>query len=102
MRAVCSAYLSCLTREDDFGAVDERDVITEFLDALHVVGGEHEGRSLGLEGKDLALEYLSIYGVKATEWLIEDQQAGLMHDGRDELDLLLHPLRELFDALVPP
>ena len=66
------------------------------------MGGEHESRSLSLEGKDLALENLGIYGVKATEWLIEDQQAGLMHDGRDELDLLLHSLRELFDALVPP
>ena len=54
MRAVCSAYLSCLTREDDFGTVDERDVITKLFDALHVVGGEHESRSLGLEGEDLA------------------------------------------------
>src|SRR5512147_3178077 len=34
--------------------------------------------------------------VQTAEWLIEDQKVGLVDHRADELDLLLHPFRELF------
>src|SRR5690606_21033963 len=34
--------------------------------------------------------------------LVENQELGFMHDGRDELHLLLHPLREILGASLRP
>ena len=80
----------------------EGDVVTEFLDALHVVRREDEGCPLGFELEDLPLAELGIDGVKATEGFVEDEELGFVKHRRDELNLLLHPFGELLDTLLPP
>ena len=38
---------------------------------------------------------LDIYGVEARKRLVQDQEIGVVQDGRDELNLLLHSLRKV-------
>src|SRR5256712_13063851 len=48
------------------------------------------------------LQYLRIDGIEPGERLVQHEELGLVQDGRDELHLLLHALRELVHATHAP
>ena len=83
-------------------AIDQSDVVAEFLDAVHIVGREDDGGTGIAEFEDFALDDGCIDGVEAGEWLIEDQELGIMEHGNDKLNLLRQTLGEFLDLFVPP
>ena len=63
---------------------------------------EDDGLALSLEAEELLLEELGVDGVESAEGLVHDEELGVVEQCADDLHLLLHPLGELIDALVPP
>ena len=96
------AHFVHIAREHHPRVVDECDLVANLLHRGHVVRRENQRSPLGLEAEHFALELLGIDGVEAAKGFVEDEQCGPMHDGDDELHLLLHALRELLQAPVPP
>jgi hypothetical protein len=80
--------------------VDEADVVAHLFDLIHAVGGEEDGFALGAEVDEGVLQEGGVDGIEAGEGLVHDDEVGLVEEGGDELDLLLHALGEVFGALV--
>lgn len=100
--AETAAHVAHFAAEYHAGVADEGDVVAEFFDALHVVGGEDDGVTGIAEFEDFALEEVGVEGVEAREGFVENEQGRAVHDGGDELHLLLHAFGEFFEAFVPP
>ena len=56
---------------------------------------------LGRKLKDLVLQHLPGHGVQRTEWLIHQQQLGILCEAACDLHPLLHATRELPRKLIP-
>jgi hypothetical protein len=88
--------------EELLRAIEERDAVAEPLGLLHDVRREDDRLALLLEVLEEVLEEDDVDGVEAGERLVEDEDLGVVHDGAQELHLLLHALRELFRLLAEP
>ena len=91
-----------LASDDQMGFVDQGDIVAEFLDRLHVVGGQDDGRAFVTEPQYLVPYHLGVDGVESGEGFVENQQLRFVKYGGDELDLLGHALGKFLDFLVPP
>ena len=100
--AETAAHVAHFAAEYHAGVADEGDVVAEFFDALHVVGGEDDGVAGVAEFEDFALEEVGVEGVEAREGFVENEQGRAVHHGGDELHFLLHAFGEFFETLVPP
>src|SRR5690606_27528597 len=77
---------------DAAAAVDKQDVVAEAFGRFHQVRGEDDRLFLGPEFRQDIDHELDIYGIESRERFVKNEQVGVMKHGRDELDLLLHPL----------
>lgn len=100
--AETAAHVAHFAAEYHAGVADEGDVVAEFFDALHVVGGEDDGVTGVAEFENFALEEVGVEGVEAREGFVENEQGRAVHHGGDELHFLLHAFGEFFETLVPP
>ena len=80
--------------------VDDGDGVAELLDLLHLVGAEDDGAAPPRELQERLLQHRGVDGVQTAEWLVHEQDIGVVEDARDELDLLLVALAELVGAPV--
>ena len=86
--------------EDDVAVVDEADGVAHLFDLVHAVGGEEDGAALFAEVDEGVHEEGGVDGIEAAEGLVHDDELGLVEQGGDELDLLLHALGEVFGLFV--
>src|SRR5579863_5940844 len=80
--------------------IDEADGVAEFFDLVHAMSGKEDGLALILEIDEGALEQRSVDRIEAAEGLVHDDEAGIVEQAGDELNLLLHALGELFGFLL--
>ena len=81
-------------------AVHHDDVVAQFLGVRHHVRGEQDRRAALVLLEDERPQRTRADRVEAAERLVENQQIRLVDDGREELHLLLHALRELLAPLA--
>ena len=79
--------------------VDDRDRVAELLGHLELVRAEDEGLAPIAHLEEGGLEQRDVDRVEPGERLVHQDHVGVVEDGRDELHLLLVPLRE---RLGPP
>src|SRR6185436_8766918 len=91
-----------LAGQHDPALGDEADVVADPLGQLHAVGGEDDALALLAVVEEEVLEQLLVQGIETGEWLVEEEQVGLVEDGADELHLLLHAFGELLDLGLAP
>src|SRR5579862_8602606 len=77
-------------------------MIAYLLDLLHSMSTEDDRSSLLSQCVYFVLDQVGIYGVKATEWLIKDNEFRPVKYRDDKLQLLPHPLAEVLNFFVPP
>ena len=90
------------TVQYDLRMVDEGDMVADFLHGSHVVGGEDNRVPFRFQLHDFLLQAVSVHWVESAERFVQDEQLRFMDNRDDELHLLLHSLRQLFQLLVPP
>jgi hypothetical protein len=83
-------------------AKDHEDAVAHPLGNRHVVGAEDNGRALGSKGVDGFPENVGVHRVEPRKRFVQDEQFGLRDDGRNELHLLRHALRQRLNGLVQP
>ncbi len=86
--------------EHQLSLVNQRDGVAELLHLVHAVGAEQDRPALFAQVDQRIHQQRRVDRVESAEWLVHDDQFGLMQQRGDELDLLLHSLRELFGLLV--
>ena len=80
--------------------MDEADGVAELLNLVHAVGGKEDRFARVFQFDERVLQQDGVDGVEAGERLVHDDELGIVQQRRDELDLLLHALGELFGFLV--
>src|SRR5580704_7507320 len=85
--------------EDEMTARDEGDGVADFFDLIHAMGAEEDGLALLAQVDEGVHEEGGVDGIEAAEGFVHDDEVGFVEEGGDELDLLLHALRELFGFL---
>src|SRR5438552_2827605 len=88
--------------EDLLRAREEADLIAELLGLLENMGGEDDRLAPLAEIRQVFLDDRRVDRIEARKRLVQDQDLGVVDDRRDELDLLLHALRELVHLLFQP
>jgi hypothetical protein len=79
---------------------DDAYMVAEPLGVLDQVRAEEDRPAGALKvGDDLA-ESALVQRIEAPEGFVQDDDLGLVEDRGDELELLLHPLRQVLDAVV--
>ena len=96
---VAALDLAHAAGEDEMAARDEGDGVADLFDLIHAVGAEEDGLALLAEVDEGVHEERGVDGIEAAEGLVHDDEVGLVEQGGDELDLLLHALGELFGLL---
>ena len=99
---VLLTYFIDMPLQHNTRVIDQRDLLADGLDALHVVGREQHGAALLLQAQDFDLELVGVDRVKARERLVKDEQAWLVDYRGDELHLLLHAFAQRLELLVAP
>ncbi len=89
-----------IAAEQDIAAVDQRDVIADFLHIAHLVGGKDDQPPLTHKAGDSVLEHLGVHRVQPAEGLIEDQDIRLIQKALGDLYLLLVALGEGLQLFV--
>ena len=83
-------------------ARDDHDAIAHSLGLFHDVGGEeHRSPAPGDFDHDI-LHDLKVDRVEPGKRLVQEHQLRVVDERAGELDLLLHPLGEVFDPLESP
>jgi hypothetical protein len=91
-----------LAGQHDPAVLDDHHVLAQVLDQIQLVAGEQHRRAPRRQaGQQLAHD---AHGNRAKpgERLIQHQQAGLVHQRRDQLDPLLVPVRQRLQAVRRP
>src|SRR5450759_1951092 len=88
--------------EDLLAAEKERDPLAEALGLLEDTRREDDRLSALLERGQEVLHEDDVDRVEAGEWLVQDQDLGVVHDRAEELHLLLHALAQLLGLLLEP
>src|SRR5690606_31549265 len=79
---------------------EDAHVVADPLGLLDHVRAEDDRALLALQIQDDLLEQLLVDHVQAAEGLVEDHDVRLVQHGRDELDFLLVPLRQLLQPCI--
>ncbi len=82
--------------DDHPAAIDDRDRLAHGLDRLHLVGREDERPTFVAELEERLAEEGDVDGIETGERLVHEQDRRVVEDRRDQLDLLLVALAELF------
>jgi hypothetical protein len=85
---------------DDAAAVDDADVVGELVGLLQVLRGEEDRRTLVVERPHLLPDGLATDRVEAGRRLVEEEDAGLVHQRRGEVEAPLHAARIGADAAI--
>ena len=96
------AHLVHTAAQHHLRTVDQRDVVADFFNTAHVVGGEDDGVPFVTEFEDFSLQQIGVQGVEARERFVENEKFGSVEDSDDKLHFLRHTLREFLKFLVPP
>src|SRR6476659_8556743 len=88
--------------QDLLRARHQADLVAELLGLLEDVRREDDRLSLLPKLAQVFLDDCGVDRIESRERLVQDQDLRIVDDGRDELDLLLHPLRELIHFLLEP
>ena len=80
--------------------VDHDHVLAELLGVRHDVRREEDRGTALLLGRHEILQQPDADRVEAAERLVENDQLGPVDDGRNELDAVEHPLRQLLTLLL--
>src|SRR5664279_2369999 len=91
-----------LSFEHAAAMIDEADGIAQSLDLVHAMRGEQNGFARFLQLDHHVFQHHGIGWVESGERFVEDHEIGIVQQGGDELDLLLHSLGEFLDFLVGP
>src|SRR6185437_3722617 len=83
-------------RENEIAVMDERDRVTELFNLVHAMRGEENGAALVAKVNERVLQDGCVDGIETAEGLVHDDEFGFVQQRRNELDLLLHSLGELF------
>src|SRR5882724_6532903 len=81
---------------------DDAQLLAQLLRLLHDVGREQDRFPAAAQVEHRVLHDLGVHRIEARERLVENQEVRVVQHGRDELHLLLHPLRQLIDAAQFP
>src|SRR5882762_4697402 len=81
---------------------DDAQLLAQPLGLLHDVRGEEDGLATAVQIEHHVFHYLSVDGIETREGLVQDHEVGVVQHRRNELHLLLHPLRQLVDAAQSP
>src|SRR6267143_1047158 len=81
---------------------DNAQLLAQLLGLLHDVCGEEDRLATAVQIEDHVFHHLSVDRIEPRERLIQDHEVGVVQHRRNELDLLLHPLRQLIDASQSP
>src|SRR6266403_3130762 len=81
---------------------DDAQLLAQLLGLLHDVRREQDRLPAAAQVEHRVLHDLRVHRIETRERLVENHQVRVVEHRRDELDLLLHPLRELVDAAQSP
>jgi hypothetical protein len=82
--------------------VNHGDVLTKILHEVELVAGEQHGAAVsGPQPQGLG-QARHRHRVQAGERLVEHDDLRIVHQGRGQLETLLHTARELVGAIAPP
>src|SRR6266849_1878362 len=81
---------------------DDAQLLAQLFCLLHDVGREQDRFPAAAQVEHRVLHDLGVHRIEAGERLVENQEVRIVQHGRDELHLLLHPLRQLIDAAQFP
>src|ERR1700739_2956527 len=79
--------------------IDKAEGIERFFSLVHAMGGEDDGLAFVLQIQKGLFQQLGIDRIEAAEGLIHHDQAGIVEQRTDELNLLLHALGKFFSLL---
>ena len=77
---------------DDFSLREDNDAVTDALDCFEHMRDVEDGFALAREQDEEVLEQARGDGVEAGKRLVEDDQLGVVQQGRCDEDALLHAL----------
>ncbi len=80
----------------------QADVVAELLHLLHAVGGKQDRAVVAAQLQDDVAQEVGVDGVEAAEGLVENEEGRVVQQRRNELNLLLHALRQLLRRHVGP
>src|SRR6266566_1805542 len=81
---------------------DDAQLLAQLLGLLHDVRREQDGLPATAHVEHRVLHHLSVHRIDPRERLVENQEVRVVEHGRNELHLLLHPLRQLVDPAQAP
>ncbi len=81
--------------------IDDGDAVAEALGLLHVMGRVDDGAPLAVQRLDAFEDPVARLRVHAHRGLVQQQQVGVVHHGRGEIQAALHAARIGADAIVP-
>src|SRR5690606_36648676 len=90
------------TFQDKLCVVDQQEVITQRFHCFHAVSRKDDCASLLAKRENFFRNELSIDWIKSRKGFVEDDEARVVHDGADELNLFRHSLAEILYLLIPP
>src|SRR5690606_24056372 len=103
-RDVLAAMLALDLRERAVGQLRappaDAHVVADALRMLDDVRAEDDRAALRLQLRDDLAQDALVDRIETTERLVQDDDLGVVQDRADELDLLLHPLRQLLHLRV--
>src|SRR5215204_2778755 len=94
--------LTQTSRDNTTTFVDQQNVVAKFLGRLHQVSREDDRLIPRLKFRDDIHQEFDVDRIESGEWLVEDKKIRIVHYGRNELDLLLHSLRQIRRLLFLP
>ncbi len=80
--------------------VDHGDPVAEHIGFEHVMGGQQDGLTLGLQVADHLAELARADRIQPDGRLVEEQHRGVMQQGAGDMEALFHSARVAFDALA--
>ena len=80
--------------------IDHHDSVTECLGLRHHVRGKNDRSAALVLSQDQVTQQTHVHRIEPAERFVEDEQIRLVQHAGEELDLLLHALRELLTLLV--
>src|SRR2546426_6252404 len=102
LTAVCALHLGERAVDEFLPPRDDAKPVAELLGVFHDVRREQHGLARAAVLHDRVSQHLRIDGIKPGERLVENDEIGIVQNCRDELNLLLHTLRQIGDLPHPP
>src|SRR5215216_3429701 len=88
--------------KDFLRSIEETNVVADLFGYFHLVRGKDDRLSGTFEIQHDLFQQFDIDRIESRKRFVKDQQIGVVNYRSDELDLLLHPLRQLHRSFVLP